>query len=108
MSMSDELVSYKQKDLVQPAFLEAVEEARVLWAGRIEAFVREHGDQGTCVLGAGIAVYVGVGKRMRGRIVLQPPTGKQGASVWEESVNDVVAFLAAKGISAYYSAGRMD
>lgn len=105
-SVEADSFAYTRRDLDAHWFQTAIDEARLVWERRIEQYVTQRGDQGTCVLGAGIAVAVG--KRRAPVVVLEPPTRVQGASVWEESVDDIVAFLRTKGILARYHAGRMD
>lgn len=86
--------------------------ARDMWASRCATFIQAHGIQGTCVIGAGIAVKY-LPPRCRNaedRIIIQAldVAGSDGASVWEESVKDVVEFLKPVFPSVFYACGRMD
>ena len=102
------VVTYTRAELLSPSFRALIEEARELWRAGCEDFVRRVGDAGSCVLGAGIAVYVGTAERYEREVVLSPPTHHQGSLVWEDSVEAVVAFLKERGIEAFYTPGRMD
>lgn len=102
--------AYKLADLA--ALAPVIEEARVMWLARTTKHIAERGDEGTCVLGAGIAVHH-LPPRCRKpltRIVISADEfPAQGASTWESSVREVLAFLASKGVEdAWYSPGRMD
>lgn len=80
-----------------------IEQARAMWRARCDAYQARHGDVGTCVLGAGIADDTGR-TLVRAIDVCQA----QGASVWEDSVEEVVAFLGSNGIPCHYNPGFMD
>ncbi len=86
--------------------------ARDLWTARCNEYHEKNGDQGTCVLGAGIAVdYRAPRCRRSQQLIIIPAhsvTGAQGASVWEASVKEVLGFLKERGIDARYAAGNMD
>jgi hypothetical protein len=94
------------------ALAPVLEEARALWRDRCAATFSRSGDVGTCVLGAGIAVYVRPPRTRvpRRRIVIpaEDVTRAQGASVWEESVHEVIAVLAERGVVAEYHPGAID
>ncbi len=86
------------------AYLVALHEARALWARRCLGVLGERGDDGTCVLGAGIA------DAKTGQLLIRAAdvTPAQGSLVWERHVEEVLAFLAEAGIAARYVPGVMD
>jgi hypothetical protein len=91
---------------------EALDQAREMWRSRCDAFLAQHGDEGTSVLGAGIEVDIIPARCRHYRpitvISASSVTRAQGASVWEDSVRDIIAFLGQHGIEAHYNPGRMD
>lgn len=101
---------YKEKEIAAKAPIIAA--AKELWAKRCAEYLATRGDQGSCVLSAGIAVEA-VPSRCR---VSRPMmliragavTSAQGSMVWESSSAEVLAFLKENGIEAYYDCGRMD
>lgn len=103
--------TYKQKDLENPAVIKAVADAANLWSLRCaEAFAKK-GDWGSCVLGAGIGVWmVPAGKRTAVEtILIHPPhTAGQGSCSWETSTDEVIASLKVAGIDAHYVCGHLD
>ena len=74
--------------------------------------IAEHGDKGSCVLGAGLVVRYLPPRCRRDVeheiISARDATSAQGSCVWEESKDEVIAFLAARGIVASYACGNMD
>jgi hypothetical protein len=103
---------YRPADLSTPEVIRAIEDAKDLWRHRCGEYVVQHGDKGSCVLGAGIVVAF-LPPRCRHAvdqeiIAANEATNAQGSCVWEESVRDVIAFLARRGIVARYECGRMD
>ncbi len=88
-----------------------IEAARKTWAQRAGEYLRTRGDEGSCVLGAGISVpYLAPGCRNpRDRMLIDAPGG-QGSLTWEDSVSEIVKFLQTQGglPGAFYSCGRMD
>lgn len=106
-----ELQVFKDKDFQDDTFKVLRDQAAEFWHDRCEAYVKEHGDQGTSVLGARLEVaYLGPRKRKiaRKRFLKVPASATQGASTWEESVRDVLEFLRIHGIEATYNPGFMD
>jgi hypothetical protein len=93
--------------------VEIVEKAKNLWASRCAVYLLERGDQGTCVMGARI-VLKGTEKYLDSKgdeVVLITPgevTRAQGASVWESSVDEVIAFFKEHNVNAVYMPGWMD
>lgn len=107
----DPIAVYQIKDIDD--LVPLLGKAREMWSARCDAYLKKHGDQGSCVLGAGIAVpYVGhKGKQYAKRIIISAwsATNAQGSLVWEESVNDIIAFLEQNGVQGCtYLCGRMD
>jgi hypothetical protein len=89
-----------------------IDQAKEMWQKRCDEYIRRYGDNGTCVLGAGISVYY-IPKRCRkaisGRIITQNDvTNAQGSLVWEKSVDEVIGFLKTNGIECFYNPGNMD
>ena len=84
-----------------------------LWSARCSEHLHQHGEDGSCVVGAGIMVEEPLrpGRetlpapldRCVGRVVRNP----SGQLVWEASVQEVVQFLRDRGIEAHYVAGSM-
>jgi hypothetical protein len=102
-------IVYRDADL--EALAPALSEAAALWRTRCAEYVAQHGDVGTCVLGAGIAVPYKAprARTVTYRVMLRPPdTAAQGASTWEASVHEVIALLESRGVHAVYSPGFMD
>lgn len=93
-------------------FDEVRREAMLLWKQRCEQYLGERGDQGSCVLGAGIvhedAPYDWPDWDKDYIVHASDITGAQGSLVWEQSVDEVVAWLRNCGVPARYHAGRMD
>lgn len=105
-------------DVNTATFATAVAEASALWRVRCAEEMAKTdsngrtGDRGSCVLGAGIVVRY-LPPRCRNAIdkmiiSSSDVTGAQGASIWEASTEEVICFLAERGIDASYEFGRMD
>jgi hypothetical protein len=106
-----EVTVYGESDL---GWLEgAAENARALWSKRAEAYLKKHGDVGSCVLGAGFWVWFqpkGKRKPVK-RMILsaEEVTSAQGSLVWEDSKDEVMKCLTdgyVEGVE--YAWGRMD
>ncbi len=99
---------YKEKELA--AFAGVFAEAEALWAGKITEYVKANGDRGSCVLGAGFEVaYLPKGcRKPQYKRVVRPFGPAQGSICWEDSKDEIAAFLAAKGVEAHYAWGNMD
>lgn len=104
-------------DVYQPIDIDeryryVITKASALWETRCKAYLNAHGDQGTCVLGAGIEIYYLAprcrrpGKKMI--ISASRICAAQGASVWESSVKEVLEYLRKRGIECQYNSGNMD
>ncbi|GEM_PF-6569226 len=94
----------KAREIVAKLF--EIEIAREIWREAILEDQKKHGnDEGTCVLGAGIAVpYANAHV-----IIIRPPTKAQGASTWERSMPRVLEYLHRNGVpEAFYHPGNMD
>lgn len=99
---------YTEKDFTAQ-FVQHVSAAAVRWTTATERYLAEHGDQGTCVIGAGIAIrFKGPRKRTDEDLIIIASPGRQGSLAWEDSVNQVLEFLRQGGIEAHYCSGRMD
>ena len=95
-----------------PQFREVINKATEMWKESANAHYEQHGDYGTCVLGAGIKVYmVPKGCRNERSVMLIPAYDVarcQGSCHWEVGAEDVVAFLRDNGLPAFFDYGRMD
>lgn len=101
------IIEWRKANMVMPPWkevFEALSAAEKLWKDRADDYLHRKGDQGTCVLGAGIEVLDVLGKRVA---FINAPGG-QGSLTWETSEEEVVAFLREKGLDAKYCTGRMD
>lgn len=99
---------YRPSDIT-PGFVQAVAMAASRWATSAAEYVAKHGDQGTCVLGAGIGVmFLAKRKRVAEELVLIPAPGGQGSLTWEASVEEVLGVLRSRGVDAFYMPGWMD
>jgi len=98
--------------------------ARTMWNDRVYKYMDKLGHfgrcdkaqcctcpTGSCVLGAGIEIYVLRSSRHRNVEhinIINAPGYNQGSLQWEESEKDIVAFLKNNGIECRYNCGRMD
>lgn len=109
--MSNPLTAYKQTEI--DAMYATIELAKAQWKKSCASYFKKNGDKiGSCVLGAGIAIW-GIPKGMRKarRLVIIDAwsvSPGQSSLIWEHGVDAVVAFLKKSGIDAYYVPGRMD
>ena len=108
-SATEEVKVYQDCDLKDNP---AIDCAKTLWRDRCQEYLDKNGDQGTCVLGAGISVHY-LGPRCRrpsSKMIIEAceVCRAQGSLVWEKSVDEVLAYLKSKGIEAWYSPGFMD
>lgn len=102
---------YQESDL--PGLMTEILNARHMWTRCCSKYMRNHGDVGSCVIGAGISVpYVPKGcRKPRSRMIISSSqvTGAQGSLVWEESVAGILQYLHEHGVpGAFYNPGRMD
>lgn len=102
--------NYKDAEIQSAEFRAVVEEARQLWSEKIEAYIAERGDRGSCVLGAGIYVnHIPKGCRNPRKMrIIYPPTPYQGSCAWEHSAQEIVDFLKSKGIECFFEYGVLD
>ncbi len=102
---------YYEEDLQR--FEPVIIRAKEIWKDRCEKFIKERGDRGTCVIGAGLYVNYLPSRRHRKSIKktiikASEVCNAQCSQVWEESMYDVMDFLVAHDIRAYYEPGVMD
>lgn len=87
-------------------------EAVALWTNKCTEYVKKNGDRGSCVMGAGIFVYVKVPNKRYARelciISSIEVTPKQGSCIWESSQREIVDFLKSKGVECFFNQGWMD
>jgi hypothetical protein len=104
-----DLKVYEHEDI--EALLPTIERARQLWTQRCAESAREHGDAGTCVIGAGFYLSFLPEKSRKPRAWLflsaDSVTPYQGAGVWEKSVREVHRFLKDNGVECEYESGNM-
>lgn len=100
---------YRNADLKENATY--IAQAAELWSKRCAEYMCRRGDRGSCVLGAGIAVNYRpprCRKSIRQTIIGVPYTAGQGSLTWEDSVEEIINFLAIRGIESFYEPGHMD
>jgi len=103
---------YQHSDLSNEVMQGTIAKARDLWQKRCAEYVAKHGDRGSCVMGAGIAVwYLAKKCRTPGKLIIidaREATWYQGSVIWEDSRAEVQKFLADNGIVTCYAWGNMD
>lgn len=103
-------VCYQDKDIV--IYRDVIAKAKELWAEICERNFAEFGDEGSCVIGAGIVVdYCGPRCRTaKDYMIIRAGevSRAQGSLNWEHGKNEVLAFLKQNGVDARYDCGRMD
>ena len=105
-----QITAYQDADLVK--FQNAIDCAKTLWRDRCQAYLDKNGDQGTCVLGAGITIEY-LPPRCRtpcANTIIEASEicAAQGSLVWEDSIKEVLSYLEGRGVEARYNPGRMD
>lgn len=104
--------TYRPAEIETPKFITAVEAAKKIWRKSCEAHFAMHGDYGTCVMGAGIYIYL-IPLRCRKPqkyfiIRAHEVSCCQGSTNWESGRQEVLDYLKAQGIEAHYEWGIMD
>jgi predicted nuclease of restriction endonuclease-like (RecB) superfamily len=103
---------YREADILEADFLAAVAEARELWRQRCQEFVDANGDQGCCIVGAGIAVrfLAPRARNWRWKHLIYPHevTNYQGNLTWETSQAEIIELLRHRGIDSVFLPGAMD
>lgn len=107
-----ELKNYKEAEINTSEFSEIVATAKAMWEASCIAHYAEHGDTGSCVLGAGIYCRViPKGKRKAIDHMLIPAESvaqAQGSTNWESGRKEVLEYMRANGVSCAYEYGFMD
>lgn len=107
-----DIVAYQDADLEDIGLQQILGEAKRDWADRIATYVHQHGDVGSCVLGAGIAVWYLPPRcrKPRKKVIINPHVivPYQGSVTWEVSANIIVDYLKKNGIECWFEYGRMD
>lgn len=89
-----------------------IRQAKQMWAERCAEYVKNYGDRGTCVLGAGIEIdFIPPRCRTPRRMMLISASSvcnAQGSIVWEDSKDEIINFLRENGIECRYAWGNMD
>lgn len=100
----------KQAELSK--YNEVVNNARDMWMVSAEEHFNEHGDVGSCVLGAGIKVEVVPPRCRKPRSLMLISANEvakcQGSLHWEHNVQEIVNYLRGQGLDVYFDYGRMD
>lgn len=104
--------TYRPAEIETPKFIAAVESAKEIWKRSCEAHFKQHGDSGTCVMGAGIYIDL-IPLRCRKPqkyfiIRAHEVSCCQGSTNWESGRQEVLDYLKAQGIEAHYEWGIMD
>jgi hypothetical protein len=106
----EEYTAYNDKDLA--SFTDVINKATAMWRERCKNHFVKHGDTGTCVMGAGIVVeYIAPRCRKSKRLTIisaNSVASAQGSTNWEESEDDIVAYLKENGVECSYYCGWMD
>lgn len=101
---------YRPEDLAK--LQNVIWNARDKWRALCEKNLKNFGDTGTIVMGAGIAIsYIPPRCRYaRSHIIIHANEVSrcQGALNWETNISSILDFLRANGVDAYYEPGRMD
>ena len=109
------IIEWRKANMKKPTeteLSEAVDWAARLWDKGVREYreslrkAKQCDDPGTCVLGAGIEILGIDGKQIA--FIHVPKSAGQGATTWETSVYEVVAYLRSKGLDARYEGGRSD
>lgn len=103
--------TYKNKDL-DNSFIKTIEAAKQLWKSSCEENYKKYGDEGSCVIGAGICIYF-IPPKCRNPTVRQIISSNevscaQGSLNWERGLDEVIEFLSKNWIEAKYIPGYMD
>lgn len=103
---------YRTADIETTKFKDAVAVAKDMWMKSCIKHYEAHGDSGSCVLGAGIYIYL-IPLRCRKPqkyfiISAYDVACSQGSTNWEYGRKEVLDYLTAQGIDAHYSWGSMD
>lgn len=109
--LGDEMTIYTPKD-VDGNFLNIVTQAKDMWKKICEENFVKYGDEGSCVVGAGISIYF-IPPRCRNYrrsyiIRADDVTNCQGSLSWERDIEKVIEYLKNNGIDCHYNGGRMD
>ena len=104
--------AFQDKDFKTRKFMDSIKMAEHLWQKRIDAYIKENGDRGGCVLAAGIYVHhLGHRKRrLRDHRVINPASlsSVQGEGSWSQSHKEIVEFLKGRGIHCWFEYGYAD
>lgn len=100
-------MAYKKKDLEK--FQKVIQIAQDLWKAKTVAYVKEHGDKGSAVIGDGIFVdYIPPGCRKPRPLKIVSPAGAQGCGNYEQFKDEIIKYLKDSGLNCYYLYGTMD
>lgn len=105
------MIIYKDKDFTYE-FNKIVEQAKSLWKEICKDNFEKYGDEGSCVLGAGIEIKYLPKKCRKYRhkfIIEENEVSKcQGSLNWERRIEEVLEFLKKNNIEAHYNSGYLD
>ena len=107
---SENIECYEDTDLKDPGFLDICKRAKALWVSRCNEYIERHGEAGTCVVGAGFAVWYlpPRGRKPQEKMVVIPPVNLQRSITWESSKDEIQRFFENNGIKTHYKMGSMD
>lgn len=105
------ITAYQDADL-DSSFHEKVDICRESWKERCKEYVAEHGDEGSCVMGAGFFIYYlpkrAKTPRKKMLISAHSVSAAQGSVTWEHSVPQITKMFNTFGINVEYEYGNMD
>ena len=104
---------FEQVDLTcNVSLVNAILKAKLIWSDACTKFMEQHGDTGSCVMGAGISIdFIPKGKRTPRRLMVisqYDVCSAQGSVVWEDSKDLALKVFEDHGIATHYSWGMMD
>jgi len=92
--------------------MQVVWDAKILWQSICRKNFEKYGDEGSCVLGSGIAVYAMPlkGKTEKKIMLIDSNIASccQGSLNWERGIEEVLELFKKNGIDAFYESGHMD
>lgn len=107
---SETIECYQDADLKDPNFLDICKKAKQLWVQRCNEYINKNGEAGTCVVGAGFAVWYlpPRARKPQQKMVIVPPKNLQRSITWESSKDEIMGFFKENAIEVEYKMGAMD
>ncbi len=113
-----QVIAYQDDDLKSPDFQNIVIQGKSHWKDLCNEYVEDrinkglNPDYGSCVLGAGLAVYYLAPKKRKPvhKMIISATevSCMQGSCVWESCKDKVIEFLNKSGIESFYKPGWLD